>query len=81
MSIAEIAAIKTEIAELLRRRMAEDKRSPTQLFGTASYALSESLADMLFSAAKSEEHGRELLATAIAIIESRWRSLAAKEKP
>jgi hypothetical protein len=80
MSTLEIAAIKVEVAQSIRRKLGDDGRTPVVLFSVASWALAESLADMLFAAAKSETQAREMLDTAIAIIESRWHVLAKEHK-
>lgn len=73
--MSEIAAIKVEIAAAIKRRMTDDGRSPADLFSIASTALGESMADIIFAAAKDESHGRALLRIIGNVIEQRWRHL------
>lgn len=79
--MTEISAIKIEIAAAIYRRMKMDGRASSDLFGVAQAALSESLADLIFAAAKDRPHGERLLSISKTIIESRWRQLAVDHKP
>lgn len=74
--MSEAAAVKTEIVEAMKRRFVGDTRDQSELFGIMSVALSEVMADMIFAAAKNEEHGRNLLAICQMYIDRRWRDLA-----
>jgi hypothetical protein len=74
--VTEIEAVKREINEAIVRRLSADGRAPSQLFGVASTAIAEVLADMIFAAAKSEDHGYDLLRMLLGVVRSRWDVLA-----
>jgi len=74
--MTEIQALKTEISQAILRKLQDDSRTPAELFGVASTAVTETLADLIFSVAKDEAHGTELLGLTLAIVWSRWAVLA-----
>lgn len=73
--LGEIQAVKTEITEAILRRVKGDGRDPSHLYSTASVALAEVMADIIFAAAKDREHAHGLLRLLVAQIENRWRQL------
>jgi hypothetical protein len=77
---AEVRVLKTEIIEAMKRRLEEDDRDPTLVFGIASTAVGEVLADLIFAAAQDEEHGEQLLGLVNSVVRSRWNFLASREK-
>lgn len=77
--MSDVNAIKTEIREAMMRRLTGDGRDPALVFGLASTAISELLAELIFAAAKDRDHGDHLLDIVNACIMSRWRSLADKQ--
>jgi hypothetical protein len=74
---AEIHAVKQEIAEVLRRRFDGDPRPGDITFATALSAVSEVLADQIFSAARDEAHAERMLNISGMFVRNRWEFLAA----
>jgi len=77
--MTEAGAVKAEMVEAMKRRFVGDTRDQSELFGIMSVAVSEVLADMIFAAATSEEHGKTLMAICQMYVETRWKALAKRE--
>lgn len=77
--MTETQAAKAEVMDALRRRFRTDGRDPAMLFGLMSATVGEVLADMIFSAAKNEDHADNLLEIVNVMIKARWSRLAARE--
>ncbi len=74
----EIQAVKIELFEAMQRRIVDDGRDPSHVFGVQSTAVGEIMADLIYSSVKTEERRERLLAIVVAMIRSRWKTLEQK---